>query len=412
MVGSNEVEPGGTQYPNKDISPVALQEAVRVGREILVVLDVIAGEHINQFVDEKRAKWQVSPPLRLLRGATALIAGAGLLAANVHSEPETKVKPVPHVASCSPEDCVEQEITAGDRRTLIPRQKVAAPAIASPPTTPAEVIVTPPTTKPVVQIAPPSSLPPKATAQAQSTEARVELNVEVKRSFENIERMQLTREGLAQALTNINTSFYDYAQSKGKFNSGEMEKQGIPQGRTEFYTEHVTAGYYNSDGSVTLQPAGESNPQLFIDKITERDDARCCGVNQYIDRNAVVYWTAPRQAKLRHNSGYDGQTTGKEVEGYLFKDLTQKQLEASAYVDLGNLLKDELFDKDPTFIQTVRGHAKSRQQYNESHPNERKDIKIDWEEGETEAYRQKLRDFVAANPDWKQLIPQVFLDLP
>lgn len=33
-------------------------------------------------------------------------------------------------------------------------------------------------------------------------------------------------------------------------------------------------------------------------------------VNQYIDRNGTIYWLAPSAAKLRHNPGYDGATTG------------------------------------------------------------------------------------------------------
>lgn len=411
MSGSNEVEPVALQHVPREITPEAMQHAVLVSKELLDALDAAAGARLNLLVDEKRAKWQVSPPIKILRVATAALAGFGLLAANLHDRPE-KISAIPATveAVCPPEVCAveEQPITAGDPRPLIaasprtPEKPVSEPDLKT---------VAPQPVQTTTTSSPPAS-EPKPTVQAQTAVPKEELSVQALKTFENINNMKLTREGLVQALTNVRTDFYEYAQSKPKFNPEEMEKQGIPQGPTEFYTEHVSAGYYNEDGTVTPQPLGNASIKTFIDKISERDDPRCCGVNQYINRDAVIYWLAPRAAKLRHNSGYDGQTTGKEVEGYLYKDLTPQQLEASAYVDIGNLFIENLYDKDPTLKTQIRGHAKSRQDYNDSNPNDKKDIKIDGEEPETEAYRQQIRTFIAENPDWKTLIPIVFLDLP
>ena len=251
----------------------------------------------------------------------------------------------------------------------------------------------------------------QAVEQIQATANKKALSPETQRAVENIEKMQLTREGYVKALESINTDFYNYAQSKPKFTTAEMQRQGIPQNATVFITEHVSASYYNADGTVTDTPVGEaSNPQLFIDKIIARNDPRCCAVNQFIDRNAIIYWLAPRGAKLRHNYGYDGQTTGKEMEGHLNQDLTKEELEASAYLDIGNLFVEGLHTKP--LEETIRGHAKTRQQYNDAHPENRQPVKIDWQEEVTAAYRHKLAEFMQANPDFTQITPQSFLDLP
>lgn len=228
--------------------------------------------------------------------------------------------------------------------------------------------------------------------------------------YKNIQNMRLTCEGLKQALSNIDMNYYDLAQNNPKFNPMVMAARGISQGPTEFHTLHVTAGYYNSDGTETKTPVGEPSVPRFIDVIDRSDDPRCCGVNQYIDRNGTIYWLAPSAAKLRHNPGYDGVTTGKEMEGFTLPDLSVKQLEASAYVDLGNRIKDGLAHL--SLQQLIRGHAETRAAYKRANPNSHWPAKQDWYEGPTAAYRQKLQEFINANPDLHLFIPPSFLTLP
>ena len=309
------------------------------------------------------------------------------------------------VPACALDDSCEEIFLPGDLRipealpttTVQPATTAVPPEVITPTSTPAVVAKSPPTTIKVLAM--------------QRNQPEATLAPEQQRAIATIETMQLSREAYVNALSSINTEFYDYAQSKPKFTSAEMERQGISQGKTVFTTKHVSAAYYNADGSVTDQPVGDtSNPQLFIDKIISMNDPRCCAVNQFVDRNAVIYWLAPRSAKLRHNLGYDGQTTGKEIEGYLNQDLTKEQLEASAYLDIGNLYVEGLHTK--TLEETIRGHAKTRQQYNDAHPENRQPVKIDWQEEPTAAYRRKLAEFLQANPDLAELTPRSFLALP
>lgn len=232
---------------------------------------------------------------------------------------------------------------------------------------------------------------------------------DLRHSLENIQTMRLTCEGLINTLSNINTQYYALAQQNPKFNPTEMEHRGIPQGPTEFYTKHITAEYYNANGPITRKPLGGPNIPLFIDAI-DRNDKLCCGVNQFIDRNGTIYWLAPGSAKLRHNPGYDGQTAGHEMEGYTQPDLTVAQLEASAYLDLGNLIREGLYGRP--LAEVIRGHAHSRAEYNNSNSPKKWPAKQDWEEVPTAAYRQKLQEFINSNPDLHLFIPDSFLALP
>jgi len=340
------------------------------------------------------------PPVRLLASAIAGILAVGLAGVQgkeAHaSYTQLSVEtPIECAGACPP----EVQIEAGVQRTPEPAVTTTTETPPIPITLPAPTTTT-------------TTLPSSTTTQAQQ-QLRIAGRGKIEkptRVYESIEAMQLTREGYVEVLSHIRMDYYEYAQSKEKFNPQIMEQRGIPQHPTQFYTKHVAANYYNADGTVTVEPVGEPSTQKFIDVIAGRAGGVCCGVNRYTNRNGEVFWLAPRQAKLRHNYGYDGITTGDEIEAYLQTDVTTKQLEASAYVDIGNLIVDELISKP--LNETIEGHAKTRTEYKAEHPDSTIPAKIDWTEDFTDQYRTKLYDFLAANPDLKALTPASFLALP
>lgn len=350
---------------------------------------------------EVARRMEERPPVRFL--ATAI---AGILAVGIAGVQGREAAASPDViaieVAANPlvADIVEAQPTPGEQK--FPEPSPAATEVPAPPT-PTEPSPPPVATEP----APPPPTQPQEQPLRASSNLRAERSA---KSYEAIEAMQLTREGYVQVLSAIRTDFYDYAQSKEKFNPQIMEQRGIPQHATQFFTKHATAGYYNSDNTVTNQPVGDPSVQKFIDVIAGRGGGVCCAVNRYTDRNGEVYWLAPRQAKLRHNYGYDGVTTGDEIEAYLETDITTKQLEASAYVDIGNLIVEGLISQ--SLNDTIEGHAHTRTDYKAEHPESTIPAKIDWTEDYTAGYRVKIQEFIDANPDLKDLIPASFLALP
>lgn len=254
-------------------------------------------------------------------------------------------------------------------------------------------------------------------------------NPELKKSLENIDNMNLTREGYIKTLSSINTDFYAYAQSKPDFNPSGAASRGIPQNPTIFITKHYTAHFYNSDGAPATTASGTPNVKLLIDSMADRDPGVCCGINQFTDRNGLIYWLAPYNAKLRHNVGFDGQTTGNEKEAYKQSDLKVVQLESSAYLDVGlAVARDKWIDpSNPDQVwkelpNKFRGHERTRRDYNinarQVNAKHGRQVikeqpgKPDYDDAEMDAYLQRLGEFIIANPDLAAITPASFYNLP
>ena len=214
----------------------------------------------------------------------------------------------------------------------------------------------------------------------------------------NIGNMKLSIEGYKQFLQSVDYSVFDYAQQFVEFNPRLIR---IPQAPTQFITIHYTAFYRNQGiPDPQLIPLGKMDPLNFVlgmaKRYDEQNDHKCCGINAVVDRDGIVHQFAPVTAKLRHNKGRDGITTGLEFEAAKQQDINTSQYEHGAYMLIAMWKSDPSLRNKP-FSAILKGHGETRAEDRIAHPE--LDVKTDYMAPASEWYRRNIQLFLNTHPE-------------
>lgn len=212
----------------------------------------------------------------------------------------------------------------------------------------------------------------------------------------NMNAMKLSPEGYKDFFKNIDRSWMPYTQTKSVFNNDligkiaqltqqKKQKSLIP---SDDFLWH-TFGYNPS----TL-PDGHVDVKAFVDFVDGRG-APCCGMNWMIDSDKVIQ-LAPADAKLWSNPPYLMRSV--EVRAVYEKDITTRQYELLAYLTIADLINQKLLDPRNPEIRG-KGHDEMREAWNNEHPHEQYDDKIDFSSPTSQNFRLLLAEFVRDNPE-------------
>ncbi len=247
------------------------------------------------------------------------------------------------------------------------------------------VIDSPPTT----EVPPPELPPPPAAERVAGIDPTVEAN---------IGNMKLSIEGYKQFLQSVDYSFFDTAQQLTEFNPRLVP---IAQQPTQFITMHFTAFFRNENGPGPL-PIGKMDSLNFVlgmaKRYDDQNDHKCCGINAVVDRDGVIHQFAPITAKLRHNKGRDGITTGLEFEAAQQSQITTRQYEQGAYMLIAMWQTDPSLRGKP-FSSIAEGHGETRAEDRAKHPELHLDVRTDFMNPASEWYRRNIQPFINQNPE-------------
>lgn len=253
-----------------------------------------------------------------------------------------------------------------------------------------------------------TELPPETTpvvAEASPLIYNPEVAAASPEAIASLEAMNLTVEGYQAFFSNIDLSWFDYAQDYINFNPAFVSdpqyagEHAIHQGVTQWITPHFTASYTNSPEAGTSEvPVGEMRVDRLIDFLGTARGVPCCGVNFIIDRHGRVIQTAPYQAKLRHNPPYDGLTTGFEIEAMYERQLTTAQFESATYLTIAMLVNDGLMGTKP-LVDGFRGHGETRDIHRSETGDRKWDIRNDFDKPIMDVWRAKIAEFLQLNPN-------------
>lgn len=234
----------------------------------------------------------------------------------------------------------------------------------------------------------------------------------------NLKAVNLSREGYASFLQNLNVSYIPYARQYQEFHHQPRFPNQLPLASVHVLN-HYTGAYYPEIN-------GESVTG-FIDAVAKRygrlginTDEQCCASLIFIDRNGRGYLLAPPHFRVKSNPPHDHLAMPVDGEASDQPDVKTIVSEKMMYANILLLSVGNLHDQVP-LEQSARGHAEIREELLQNHPEFKCDppdkkgcypVKIDFKKPEMILMRFIMARFIAANPDiWQTPMPAHLLPL-